>query len=282
MPVLRDALRNYFNMDRIEESDHIWCDDRTLNRYEIWWIKEGSGRLSIDTCQHDITEDTICCLPPGTSCKFEIYAKIRGYFLSLSSDFFRNDQYFINDNVWTNVFIAGRAEIFLSRVTDMGQDTEALFGHLYRESRRQHHYKSQVIEGLLHLLTIYFSRMMSDTGYEFSPSRELMITQKFRALVKDHFVTKKQVTEYARDMKVSAKHLNRVVKQVMGVTASCFIHQHIVKEAKRMVVRSDCSMKEVAYALGFDDHNHFSRFFRNNCGMTFSDFKNISGGRSIS
>jgi len=33
------------------------------------------------------------------------------------------------------------------------------------------------------------------------------------------------------------------------------------------------SMKEIAYHLGFDNLAHFSKFFKNNCGVNFTAFK---------
>jgi len=85
------------------------------------------------------------------------------------------------------------------------------------------------------------------------------------------------VSEYAGDLRISATHLNRVVKKLTGKTASSIIHEHILREAKRLAMESGSSMKEAAYALGFNDHYHFSRFFRSHCGITYSDYKNGIG-----
>jgi AraC family transcriptional activator of pobA len=44
-------------------------------------------------------------------------------------------------------------------------------------------------------------------------------------------------------------------------------------EAKRQAIHANVSMKEIAYLLGFEDHSHFSKYFKNNSGMNFSSFK---------
>jgi AraC family transcriptional regulator, transcriptional activator of pobA len=44
-------------------------------------------------------------------------------------------------------------------------------------------------------------------------------------------------------------------------------------EAKRLARYSDLSVKEVAYELGYEDVAHFSKFFKKNQGLAFSDFR---------
>jgi AraC-like DNA-binding protein len=72
--------------------------------------------------------------------------------------------------------------------------------------------------------------------------------------------------------------LNRIVKKLSGFPVSYHIQQQIVLEAKRLAHYSDRSMKEIAYMLGFEDLAHFSKFFKNNSGMNFSNFKKMAAG----
>ena len=44
-------------------------------------------------------------------------------------------------------------------------------------------------------------------------------------------------------------------------------------EAKRQAMYSQVSMKEIAYGLGFDNLAHFSKYFKTNSGINFTDFK---------
>ena len=49
--------------------------------------------------------------------------------------------------------------------------------------------------------------------------------------------------------------------------------QRVVLEAKRQATYSGASMKEIAHQLGFDDIAHFSKFFKNFSGLSFSNYK---------
>ena len=80
------------------------------------------------------------------------------------------------------------------------------------------------------------------------------------------------VCDYASVLSVSPNYLNRTVKKVSGYTASHHIQQQIVLEAKKQAIHYGVSMKEIAYQLGFDNPSHFSKFFKCNSGMNFTQF----------
>lgn len=97
--------------------------------------------------------------------------------------------------------------------------------------------------------------------------------RKFLSLLEKNYTQKRMVTDYAEELVVTPSYLNEVVKKISGFPASHHIQQRIVLEAKRQAAFSNVTMKEIAYNLGFDDTAHFSKFFKNASGMSFTDFK---------
>src|SRR5690606_5939250 len=110
-------------------------------------------------------------------------------------------------------------------------------------------------------------------------SRNADLMSRFLVLLDKHFVKRKPVLFYADELHVTANYLNEVVKRVSGFPASWHIHQRIIMEAKRQAAFTLSSMKEIALNLGFDDFAHFSRFFKKNAGMNFTEFKRRVNGR---
>lgn len=96
---------------------------------------------------------------------------------------------------------------------------------------------------------------------------------RFKLLVNTSFKEMKQVKSYAALLNITPLHLNEVVKEITGFVASHWIHQAILLEAKRLLVYSVLDVKEIAYALGYEDHAYFSRFFKTNTGMTAKAFR---------
>ena len=92
-------------------------------------------------------------------------------------------------------------------------------------------------------------------------------------MVDQNFVEKKMVNDYASDLFVSPNYLSSVVKKGTGYSASYHIQQRIILEAKRLALDPGINMKEIGYKLGYEDVAHFSKFFKINGGVNFTNFR---------
>jgi YesN/AraC family two-component response regulator len=99
------------------------------------------------------------------------------------------------------------------------------------------------------------------------------LVKRFFALLEDYFLTLKMPADYADLLAVTPAYLNELVKRSCGFTTSYCIQQRIVAEAKRLIMNSELSLKEISYRLGFDDASHFSKFFKKFTGKRYSDFR---------
>jgi AraC-like DNA-binding protein len=103
------------------------------------------------------------------------------------------------------------------------------------------------------------------------------LVKNFKAIVDKHYATWHQVKDYADSLNVSPNYLNEVIKSAIGISAKDYIQNRIVLEAKRMVVFTEKSSKEIGFDLGFDDPSHFSKFFKINAGLSLVQFKESVG-----
>jgi len=95
---------------------------------------------------------------------------------------------------------------------------------------------------------------------------------RFRRLLFQEFRNLKKVKDYANLLHVSEKSLNEMVKRNTGKSASTIIYDQVIVEAKRLL-QTAISAKETAYNLNFDDPAHFSKFFKNQTGISPSEFQ---------
>ena len=100
------------------------------------------------------------------------------------------------------------------------------------------------------------------------------LVSRFHKLVVAHFLTRRQVADYAQLLSVSANHLNKVVKEVTGRTASDSIREMLVQEAKSLLLYTDSSIAEIGYRLDFSDPASFNRFFKAGTGETPLTYRN--------
>lgn len=83
----------------------------------------------------------------------------------------------------------------------------------------------------------------------------------FEQLVNRNFIEHHTVSSYAKMLNISPKALNKRVAKYSGSTPSEIIRQRIILEAKRMLVHTPLSVKEIGYKLGYEDPSYFIRFF---------------------
>ena len=99
------------------------------------------------------------------------------------------------------------------------------------------------------------------------------IVRKFYVLVDIHFREKKQVQEYADLLNKSPKTLANILSAYGLPSAIRIIHERLEAEARRLLLYTSKSSKEIALLLGFDEQASFARFFKNVTGMSCSDFR---------
>lgn len=99
------------------------------------------------------------------------------------------------------------------------------------------------------------------------------IAKEFRLLLNQHFLSLKRPSNYSDLMNLSTPYLNECVRNATGHPVSYHIQKRIVLEAKRLLVHSRKSAREIGFALGFEDTTYFSRYFKNQVGMTPLTFR---------
>jgi AraC-like DNA-binding protein len=106
------------------------------------------------------------------------------------------------------------------------------------------------------------------------------IVRHFYNLVDEHFKTKKQVQDYSELLNKSPKTLSNIFAICKLPSPLRVIHERVEAEAKRLLLYSDMSAKEIAYVLGFDDQATFSRFFKRMSGVSVTEYKKDDDGKN--
>jgi AraC family transcriptional activator of pobA len=99
------------------------------------------------------------------------------------------------------------------------------------------------------------------------------LVRRFRAMVDGHFKEHWTVAAYASELAITPTHLNRICRSVLGRTALEVIHDRLLLEAKRNLIYTSMSVKEVSNALCFSDPAYFTRFFARNAGTSPTAFR---------
>ncbi|TDO20934.1 helix-turn-helix domain-containing protein [Pedobacter duraquae] len=136
----------------------------------------------------------------------------------------------------------------------------------YKKSGRNKAIKMYVYLILLEARRSYERQNMANANCFLSDCSKLI--NRFKKLVTQYYLDKKQVNDYAQMLSVSPNHLNRIVKENTGKTASEAIKEMILQEAKSLLLYTENSVSEIAYRLNFSDPASFNRFFKNSTNET--------------
>lgn len=96
---------------------------------------------------------------------------------------------------------------------------------------------------------------------------------QFLELMEVNFLNETNAEYYANQLGISTKRLNQVLQEKLNLTAKQVIQQRQITEAKRKLIRSEITTKELAFDLGFESISSFSRFFKKNVGVSPTAFK---------
>lgn len=103
------------------------------------------------------------------------------------------------------------------------------------------------------------------------------IIREFNYLVEGHFSQHHDVAFYASKLNKSAKTLSNLFSIISQRPPLNIIHDRIMVHAKRQINYTNLSIKEIAYQLGYEDIQTFSRFFKNKEGISPNQYREKKG-----
>lgn len=143
-------------------------------------------------------------------------------------------------------------------------------------------FSEEVIVTNLELLLNYSKRFYNRqfiTRKRFS--KDVII--KFTELLDLYFNEDKQkeygiptVQYFAGKLNYSSNYLNELVKKATDKNIQEHIHYKVLDIAKSSLLNTDKKVSEIAFDLGFEYSQYFSRFFKKRTGMTPVEYRNIS------
>lgn len=101
---------------------------------------------------------------------------------------------------------------------------------------------------------------------------------RFKLLVEDNLTDHTTIQDIAQKLALNTNSLYTIVKYYSGLSPKEFITNRLILEAKRRLYYAESSIKELAYDLGFNDPDYFSRLFKKVTGQTIATFvQDLSG-----
>ncbi|MEM1094736.1 MAG: helix-turn-helix transcriptional regulator [Bacteroidota bacterium] len=133
--------------------------------------------------------------------------------------------------------------------------------------------KSEILRTLLHLLLLRAERVKHRSAVQQARPEWLSLFNQFRTLLEHNYANTRNARDYAQQIGISYKHLNDVCKAVVAKTAKQFIDHVVATEVKRYLASTTLSVKELSYAVGFDEPTNLVQFFKRQTRQTPGQFR---------
>lgn len=241
-------------------------DDAALQRdktlYKFVWVQSGTLDMEIDHVAVRLEADEIVPLTPLHRLELK---KVEGDYLMF---LFNSNFYCIygHDNeVSCNGFLFhGSSSVMRLRLSPFqSAQLKGILEIFKGECGIRDSLQEEMLRIILKRFIITCTRIAREK-FEVTHEKEKSfdLIRRFYVLVDTHYKEKKQVQDYAEMLHRSPKTLSNLFASYGLPSPLRVIHERVEAEAKRLLLYTHKSAKEIGDLLGFEDQAAFSRFFK--------------------
>ncbi|NVK51920.1 MAG: helix-turn-helix domain-containing protein [Flavobacteriaceae bacterium] len=255
------SFKDVFSLSSIEfEKACVVNKPEQIDTYTIFWIKEGTGAYYIDFEQFSFNGNVLFFLSPGKVFSVHSEKIKKAYRFNFVKDFYciqtHDKEVACNGVLFNNVYETP----FIAPCKKDTQKLNFILENLIEEFSQNETAQYDMLQTYLKQFIIQAVRIQKE-NHQLKETVETKLFKDFSVLVEMNYKTLHAVTEYASRLGVSPKSLAKNFQKVGTSSPSDFIKNRIVLEAKRLLIYSTNSVKEIAFELGFNDPAYFTRFF---------------------
>jgi AraC-like DNA-binding protein len=99
-------------------------------------------------------------------------------------------------------------------------------------------------------------------------ARHSLLVERARAFLNEHYTESASLGDIARAAGCSEFHLCRVFRELTGLTLHAYRHQLRLRRSLEPICEGTRDLIDIALALGYASHSHFTAAFRRTFGVT--------------
>lgn len=276
--IYKGKNNEFLRLQSVKQGDIILFDTAMNAPLNLIWTRDEKTTIEFEGQQYTLPKNTIICLTHFFEVKF--ISIDRACVIKFNREF-----YCVIDHDaevgCKGVLFFGANQLPYFQIPDVELEKfETVWKMFQIELETKDEMQLEMLQTMLKRFLILCTRVYkSQNQLTAIQLEENNIIREFNYLVEQHFKTKHSVQDYADMLNKSAKTLSNVFAKVSDKSPLQIIHDRIAIEAKRYLTYTDKSVKEIAYDLGFEDIQTFSRFFKKMEDKSPLDFKNSFKGK---
>ncbi|MGO7171193.1 helix-turn-helix domain-containing protein [Rhizobium leguminosarum] len=253
-----------------------------LDLYQFVFISEGRSTLISSGGKYNFGTNSLVMIPPNIEHGFYSYIETKtfGHVITIS------DAYF--DRLAQKGVLASDLARCVTIIEKIDRDSNpevftAIERVIYEHSSENYPYilarEAAILSFIVEFLRLVAERNVLQFGVKTSdigdPSGKSKI-EILSQLIDRYYKTHKNVQFYADRMNMSVSNINKISVNATGKTVHNNIKVRNLEQARSYLANSNLSVKEISFALGYEDAAYFTRFFTTNTGLSPIAFRRLA------
>lgn len=244
-------------------------------------LKRGCNKLFYGQQQYDFDEGVMAFLSPGQIFRGEdgkIHENIEGWMLFIHPDFLWNTslakkikQYdFFGYNINEALFLSDKEETTIYGIVEnIKIEYQSNIDQFSQDIIVSH------LETLLNYSERFYQRQFitrKKSNHQILDRLEMLLSDYFNSedLASKGLPTVQYISEH---LNVSPTYLRSLLKNLTGLNTQQHIHEKLIEKAKEKLSTTDLTVSEIAYELGFEHQQSFSKLFKTKTTLSPLEFR---------
>lgn len=256
----------------------------TFSFYVVFLKDEKNCELIYGRQRYDYQKGSVICLAPGQVIGIEDTGEVfqpKGWALCFDPELIRGT------SLGRNMFEYSFFSYDVNEALHLSDSERRLFVDCLEKIKMELENKTdrlskRLIATNIELLLDYCLRFYERQFVTREPvNRNILV--RFETLLEEYFSGGKAVNNglpsvkyCASELCLSAGYFGDLIKKETGISAQTYIQNKVINIAKERILNPMYSITQVAYDLGFQYPQHFTRLFKKVTGKTPKDYKSFS------
>ncbi|MFN5575719.1 MAG: helix-turn-helix domain-containing protein [Bacteroidota bacterium] len=282
----KHPLISVVDFSKIEKHEKVEEIKLTCGFYSVMFKNHCANKLKYGKEYYDFQEGTLMCIAPNQIITIENNANsenadIVGWGLFFHPDLIRGTS--LGNKIKEYTFFSYEVNEALHLSDKEKQTLWDCVDILENELSENIDLHSQnLITSNIELLLNYCARYY-DRQFITRKKVNTNLLTKFETILNSYFNSNDQqykklpsVKYFADLLFLSPNYLSDLLKKETGKTAQEYLHYYLIEEAKNNLLNTDDPINEIAFNLGFEYPQYFSKLFKSKTGMTPLAYRNMN------
>lgn len=274
-----NPLLTVIDHSQLHKSNQTTNKKLLLDFYNISIKRSFKGKLKYGKNHYDFDEGTMSFIAPNQIINVDTQEDRNsdGWSLIFHSDLIR--QYPLGKTIKNYGYFSYEVNEALHLSEDEERTIEVIVQNIQKEiNTRLDHFSQDVIVSNLELLLSYCNRFYSRQFITRKMATNDLITN-FENILNKYFqndsdLTLPTVEKLAIELNVSSSYLSDMLRNLTGQNTQQHIHEKLIEKAKEILTTTNFTVSEIAYKMGFEYPQSFSKLFKSKTNLTPIQYRN--------